>query len=91
MADGTRDEAPKAGGTLDLSTGKAPRRRKRKGPPALVHETINLSTKRAPAEPAPPPRPERAPRTPRGKAPKAASSSLADLLDPDTLARLRGD
>ena len=28
---------------------------------------------------------------PRGVAPKSASSSLADLLDPDVLARLRGD
>lgn len=88
--------------SLDLSTGKAPRRRRRKGPPPVVQQTINLST----------PKPEVSPEaeaTPasggtsgekNGKAtggkrdrrpPKAAGTSLADLLDPETLARLRGN
>ena len=88
--------------SLDLSTGKAPRRRKRNGPPPVVQQTINLST----PKPEVPPEAEATPasvqtsgkKNSKGtgarrdrRPPKAAGTSLADLLDPDTLARLRGD
>ena len=99
------DDAPKAGSTLDLSTGKAPPRQKRKGPPPVVQQTINLSTKTAEAPkdavkaqtPAtsksskPKTGKDRGGRSKRRSTPAAASSSLADLLDPDVLAKLRGD
>ncbi|MEM1117038.1 MAG: hypothetical protein AAF845_00940 [Bacteroidota bacterium] len=88
--------------SLDLSTGKAPRRRKRKGPPPVVQQTINLSTPKPEAPPEAEAKPQAAsgPKGGRKKGtggtrdrrpPKAAGTSLADLLDPDTLARLRGD
>ena len=97
-------DAPK-GFTLDLSTGKPPSRRKRKtkGPVAVVQQTINLSTPK-PAKPdelAKAPKAARQP--PRGKQSGASGgkrqdrpaprtgNSLADLLDPETLARLRGE
>ena len=107
MADSDKSDAPRAGSTLDLSTGKPPRRRKRTGPPPVVQQTINLSTKPAATAPAETPTPSAAkegPATKGGKKPKpsskrskrgappaSASSSLADLLDPEVLARLRGD
>lgn len=106
MADDSRsDDAPKAGSTLDLSTGKPPRRRKRKGPLPVVQQTINLSTPKAEAPPPEAPKPTDGDpsnrkkstssggsgRSKRGSAPTSASSSLADLLDPEVLAKLRGD
>lgn len=102
------DEAS-TGFTLDLSSGKAPsrRKRKRKGPVAVVQQTINLSTPKSekPAEPkaeasqaakeSKPTTTRRSNGTPSGKrkersAPRSGNS-LADLLDPETLARLRGE
>lgn len=109
------DPAIRAGKTLNLSTGR-PARTERKTPVAatlgagpIIRETVDLSTKRAePAAPAPKPptepharhstggkpsgspRRERSSTSGRGKAPAASSSSLADLLDPDVLAKLRG-
>ena len=94
--------------TLDLSTGKPPSKRKRKGPPPVVQQTINLSTPKPAAPEAEAPTASGRPHGPKGgskgngpkaggaprdrnRAPKAAGTSLADLLDPDTLARLRGE
>lgn len=94
------------GFTLDLSTGKPPARRKRKtkGHVAVVQKTINLSTPKSekPAEPtaeAPKEKTSGKPsRSAKGQsdgrrkerpAPRSGNS-LADLLDPETLARLRG-
>lgn len=103
-------DAPK-GFTLDLSTGKPPSRRKRKGkgPVAVVQQTINLSTPKSekPAEPKrdasqlanAPTASGKPQRSNKGKsgghrkersAPRSGNS-LADLLDPETLARLRGE
>lgn len=90
---------PRQGFTLDLSTGKAPSRRKRKGPAAVVQQTINLSTPKPEASKSPsPPTPRTSPpSTPkgggqgRGRRPPRSGNSLADLLDPETLARLRGE
>ena len=96
--------------TIDLSSGVTPgtRPRKKKGPPPVVQQTINLSTKKEPtAESAVAPRSKkdsRGKRThagPKGKGhtkgsrgdkrgPKPTGTSLADLLDPDTLAKLKG-
>ena len=109
MADNHTDAAPKdpddpkgprvhAGGfTLDLSAGKPPARRRRKAPPAVVQQTINLSTKPAPASqmpaPAGPPPSAPGPAQPagRGRPRSGGGHSLADLLDPETLARLRSE
>lgn len=104
MTDDTSPKDDKPAFTLDLSTGKAPTRRKRKGPPPVVQQTINLSTPKpapeaeSPTAPAPPtanagrPKGSKASGAPRDRStgPKAGGTSLADLLDPDTLARLRG-
>ena len=97
------DDARK-GFSVDLSTGKAPRRRKRKGPPPVVQQTINLSTPKPPKEEPPIASSSPAKRgdgrtkgSPSGKARRKgrpaprSGNSLADLLDPETLARLRGD
>ena len=96
------DDAPEPKGyTLDLSTGRPPsgRSRTRKGPPPVVVKTINLSTPKA-ATPPPPsdapgasPGPKASPSRPgRSERPRPASgTSLADLLDDATLARLRGE
>lgn len=98
MADDSHDDKPSY--SLDLSTGKAPRRRKRKGPPPVVQQTINLSTPKPETPPETEAQPASGPKSngkrgtgKRGdrRPPKAAGTSLADLLDPDTLARLRGD
>lgn len=96
------------GFTLDLSTGKAPtrRKRKRKGPAPVVQQTINLSTPKSekPADPkadagpsakasAKPSRGSKSTSGGRRKerpAPRSGNS-LADLLDAETLARLRGE
>ena len=117
------DPAVRAGRTLDLS--KRPsvpstRRPAGFGGALTVRETVDLSTRTpAPTEPAPSataPRPtdSGAARSThgggsarggdsrggdsrgggsreRGKAPASAASSLADLLDPEVLAKLRGD
>lgn len=107
MADANPNDSDDAstGFTLDLSTGKAPsrRKRKRKGPAPVVQQTINLSTPRTekPAEPAKGPdatatssrKTKGASSASRKKqqAPRSAGTSLADLLDPETLARLRGE
>lgn len=98
-AGGPTPEAPgpargHAGGfTLDLSR-NTPGKRKRKGPAPLVTRTIDLSTKKAaPAPPQPPPKaepPPKAPRREKGGGPPRGGATLADLLDPETLARLRG-
>ena len=134
------DTNPKAGGTLDLSTGKpAPPPPPEPAPPPMpddadpsiragrtlnlskregvvrrrraadtlggglaVRETLDLSTE---TEPAPPdatasrPKREKKGQKPsgrsdtreRGKAPASASESLADLLSPEMLAKLRGE
>jgi hypothetical protein len=105
MADDSPREGPRepgkpkggrahAGGfTLDLSDGKPPGKRRRKSTAALVQKTIDLSSKPAvpppPAESASPP-PAPAPRAGRDRPRPAGGHSLADLLDPETLARLRG-
>lgn len=103
-ADPNASNESSSGFTLDLSTGKAPSRRsrKKKGPVAVVQKTINLSTPKSekPAELAnepatrPSPKPNTSkgsgPRTKRSAAPRSGTS-LADLLDPETLARLRGE
>ena len=95
--------------SVDLSTGKPPRRRKRTGPPPVVQQTINLSTPKPPKDEAPSASPATgasAERSSGGRKTKGSTSgeprrgsrpaprsgnSLADLLDPETLARLRGD
>ena len=94
--------------SVDLSTGKAPTRRKRKGPPPVVQQTINLSTPKPPKDEAPvasPTPPAAKSRSNGGRGRGSASSpgrrnerpaprsgnSLADLLDAETLARLRGE
>ena len=96
------DDTPK-GFTLDLSTGKpsSRRKRKRKGPAPVVQQTINLSTPKSekPVEPAKEPKASGTPRPKKDNsggrrnerpAPRSGTS-LADLLDPETLARLRGE
>ena len=94
--------APASGFTLDLSTGKPGRpRAARKGPPPVVQKTINLSTKAAAPRPEPeavhpkkaaPPKHERRRDDKRsGGPPRSSGTSLADLLDEATLARLRGE
>lgn len=101
MSDAPRDPTPK-GFTLDLSTGRPAtgRPRKRKGPPPVVVQTINLSTKTTteatPAtEPVADTRRDTAPRPTKPSAEKrsrpSSGNSLADLLDEATLARLRGE
>ena len=94
-----------AGGfTLDLSSSKpsskapADWRRKRKQADPFTTKVFDLTQ---PSEPVPPPKPKPAKAKPKAKksdskrsgTPKRASggSALADLLDPETLARLRGD
>ena len=108
MSDGatpSSDDARK-GFSVDLSTGKAPRRRKRKGPPPVVQQTINLSTPKPPKDETPAASSSAGagvsasgrkkgsmsgkPRRNERSAPRSGNS-LADLLDPETLARLRGD
>ncbi|MEO0559241.1 MAG: hypothetical protein AAF170_13775 [Bacteroidota bacterium] len=92
------------GFTLDLSTGKAPsrRKRKRKGPAPVVQQTINLSTPKSEKPPEPDassstsPGTSKAPGKPTRKRRKErpaprSGNSLADLLDAETLARLRGE
>lgn len=100
MADDSTPKDDKPTYSLDLSTGKPPRRRKRKGPPPVVQQTINLSTPKPATPPEAAPAPASGPKSggqkggsgrDRKRAPKSAGTSLADLLDPDTLARLRGD
>lgn len=91
------DNQPHAGGfTLDLSTGKpaAPSAPKRKGAVPVVQQTVNLSTSKPEAAPEPPaeptkPKPERS--KGKGGGRPRSGSTLADLLDPETLARLRGE
>ncbi len=106
----TPDPDVRVGKALDLSRGTgAPRKRRASdtlGHGPVVRETVDLTThtpapaapsnrQASPARNAPPTpaasRSKPPPRQPRGVAPKAASSSLADLLDPEVLARLRGD
>jgi hypothetical protein len=105
MSDNHTEEGPKgpdrptgprahAGGfTLDLSAGKPSTRRRRKAPPTVVQQTINLSTRPAPESkmPAPATPTPLKPAHPAGKGrPRSdGGHSLADLLDPETLARLR--
>lgn len=93
------------GSTAKAEDAPVPRPRKRKGPAPLVQKTINLSTKPAekpsPAQQAGPPAAAKA-KSRRDKRDgrrdgrkdgnrRPSGTSLADLLDPDTLARLRGD
>jgi hypothetical protein len=88
---GGKDPLGHAGGfTLDLSAGRTQARRRRKTQ-AVVTETIDLSTKTKPApapQPAVPPAAAAADGPARGR---REGHSLADLLDPETLARLRGE
>jgi hypothetical protein len=100
MSDPDPQPAARPGFTLDLSTGKPGRpRATRKGPPPVVQQTINLSTKTAAKAPEAPPEPAPTPaaKQPRGAGPRSGGparsggTSLADLLDADTLARLRGE
>ncbi|GAB5535813.1 MAG: hypothetical protein Rubg2KO_20620 [Rubricoccaceae bacterium] len=110
MADGTsspsdasnQPESDASGFTLDLSTGKAPtrRKRKRKGPAPVVQQTINLSTPKSEKPAEDPNAPARSSKGTPGKKPGGrrkerpaprSGNSLADLLDAETLARLRGD
>jgi len=107
----TPSDSGDKGFTLDLSTGKAPTRRKRKrtGPAPVVQQTINLSTPKSekPVEPKAdarqlakdPKGSSKLHRSSKGKpggrrterpAPRSGNS-LADLLDAETLARLRGE
>lgn len=99
MADAPRTPRP-GGFTLDLSSGAtpggAPSRARKKAPPAVVTQTINLSTPKpvaalASAVPETPalPRRTKPPPPPRAERPRGGTS-LADLLDDATLARLRG-
>ena len=112
------DSDVRVGKALDLSKGTGPKGSSRRKPAAaslgggpVVRETLDLSTKEpapaASAEPAASASPKRGgpkggskkgrssrggPKKDqsRGKAPAASSESLADLLDPDVLAQLRG-
>ncbi|MDX1530577.1 MAG: hypothetical protein R3362_03545 [Rhodothermales bacterium] len=90
-----------AGGfTLDLSSKKkaqAPEqwRRQRKKADPLTTKIFDLTQPKAPPEPPKPePKAERKPKGPAKKKGKpkrpAGGATLADLLDPETLARLRG-
>lgn len=101
-ADPNASDDSSSGFTLDLSTGKAPsrRKRKRKGPAPVVQKTINLSTPKVEKpvelgkepEHKPPPKKKGHSSVPRTKHQTPRSgASLADLLDPETLARLRGE
>jgi len=88
----------KSSRTVDLSTDKEGKPKKRsKGFAPLVQQTINLSM---PKEERPDPKSQYASekRTPMKQAkkkenrePRSQGNSLADLLDPETLAKLRGN
>lgn len=92
------DEKKPASQSLDLSTGKRGKSKKTlKGVAPLVQKTINLSTpkeeKEAKAEkPSVPKHSKKSNRKskPNKKKLRSSGSSLADLLDPETLAKLRG-
>ena len=106
------DPSVRAGKTLDLSKRAASPSRRRAadvfGSGLAVRETLDLSTETpapdatAPPQSTPPKTdvpnrkkgPKRSPKSSggsreRGKAPASAASSLADLLDPEVLAKLR--
>ena len=88
----------KGGHTVDLSSDKKgnPKKKKPKGFAPVVQQTINLSTqKEEPAEPtSPSTSKESAPAKPAKKKESrkhpSQGNSLADLIDPETLAKLRG-
>lgn len=94
------DASPTASSfTLDLSTGK-PGKTRRKGFVPVVQQTINLSTPKppmpkpaaeAPAEPRPSSGGPKRSRDDRQRDRRPSGNSLADLLDPETLAKLRGE
>ena len=76
--------------TVDLSTPAAPEAPTERSAPAAASAKKPAGAPKSSSKPSGPSA-SRPARTPRGVAPKSASSSLADLLDPEVLARLRGD
>ena len=86
-ASDTLGHGPVVRETVDLSTPGTPK------PPAAPAHTAPATPRRdaTPSKPKPSPAPSASRKPPRGVAPKSASSSLADLLDPEVLARLRGE
>ena len=92
------------GYTLDLSKKPGTSRpegwdRKRRGASPITTKIIDLSTPEAKPEP-PPPKKQSGPKGKKSGAKKsggkkrgkpASGSTLADLLDPETLAKLRGE
>ncbi|MDX1440263.1 MAG: hypothetical protein R3284_10205 [Rubricoccaceae bacterium] len=91
------DKKKQTGRKVDLSTGKSSRKKKTlDGVAPIIQETINLSTsKQAPTEA----QEQSSPKTDRKRSDKpqkrkkqlSSGNSLADLLDPETLAKLRGN
>ncbi|MDX1418974.1 MAG: hypothetical protein R3181_03310 [Rubricoccaceae bacterium] len=95
------------GFTLDLSSGTTGRppegwRRKRKQASPILTKIVDLTAPKPPPEasrPAPAQTPPTEAKSPRGKRPERArgggrkpgGATLADLLDEETLARLRGE
>lgn len=93
------DEKQPASKKLDLSSekpGKAKRKKTLKGVAPVVQKTVNLSTKKENTEAVESKQKgksqkSKSDKSRRKRKPRSTGSSLADLLDPETLAKLKGN